>query len=154
VRDQQNVSLYSDYSIGEKNLQNARIARIEVNRKLRTTCPNCARFYVHFRLTRGHGPLAALLCDATLPVLWMTSCLHIMATDRRHHKNMCRPTQSDSAGGNSGPGRTMMSTIGLFLFTSHSALRLVAMSVHVQVLYVCLSVCPLAYLRNHVSELH
>jgi len=139
VRDQHNVSLYSDYSIGQKNLQNARIARIEVNRKLRTTCPNCARFYVHFRLTRGHGPLAALLCDATLPVLWMTSCLHIMATDRRHHKNMCRPTQSDSAGGNSGPGRTMMSTIGLIV-SLHFTLG-TATCCDERACSVCLSVC-------------
>jgi len=31
-----------------------------------------------------------------LPVLWMTSCLHIMARNRQHRKGVC--TQSDSMG--------------------------------------------------------
>jgi len=47
-----------------------------------------------------------------LPVLWMTSCLHIMARNRRREKAY-RPISSDSPGVSTGQGRSLMSTVTL-----------------------------------------
>jgi len=84
--------------------------------------PNCTNFSVH--VTHGGGWLGSIRSDGNAmrylcPVLWMTSCFHIMGWGRIKHEVMFRRVRQVVT-----PGRSLLSTIAFLFqqFRSASAL--------------------------------